>query len=86
MCRAELAFLGFNAAEPALWVAILVYAFLYGGTAATGSVAVLLLLPAAVSAPFMAALGDRYRRERVLSLGFAAQDGGAAQQRSPPCW
>ncbi|MDP9331226.1 MAG: MFS transporter [Actinomycetota bacterium] len=91
MRRAELAFLGFNAAEPALWVAILVYAFLHGGTAATGSVAVLLLLPAAVSAPFMAALGDRYRRERVLALGFAAQAlwcaaTFAAMVASAPSW
>lgn len=71
--RAELAFLAFNVAEPATWVAILVYAFDRGGTAETGIVALALLVPAAVVAPIAAAIGDRRRRDRVVAFGYAAQ-------------
>ncbi len=71
--RAELAFLCFNVAEAATWIAILVYAFDRGGTAATGVVGLVLLVPAAIVAPVAAALGDRYRRERVVAFGYAAQ-------------
>ena len=71
--RAELAFLAFNVAEPATWIAILVYAFDRGGTSATGLVALVLLVPAAVVAPIAAALGDRRRRDRVVAFGYAAQ-------------
>ena len=71
--RAELAFLCFNVAEAATWVAILVYAFDRGGTSATGVVGLVLLVPAAVAAPVAAALGDRYRRERVVAFGYSAQ-------------
>jgi len=73
LALAELAFLTFNTAEAAAWVAILVYAFSRGGTSAAGVVGLLLLLPGAVFAPIAAALGDRYRRERVLLLGYVAQ-------------
>ncbi|HEX6130329.1 MAG TPA: hypothetical protein VF044_01275, partial [Actinomycetota bacterium] len=62
--RAQLAFLLFNAAEAATWVAILVYAYDRGGTSTTGVIGLLLLVPATVVAPLAAALGDRYRRER----------------------
>jgi hypothetical protein len=71
--RAELAFLGFNVAEPATWVAILVYAFDRGGTAETGIVTLVLLAPAAVVAPVAAAFGDRRRRDRVVAFGYASQ-------------
>lgn len=71
--RAELAFLCFNVAEAATWIAILVYAFDRGGTSATGVVGLVLLVPAAVAAPVAAALGDRYRRERVVAFGYSAQ-------------
>jgi MFS family permease len=54
-------------------VAILVYAFERGGAAATGLAAVIMLLPAALVAPFASVLGDRIRRERALLLGYAAQ-------------
>lgn len=71
--RSQLAFLCFNVAEAATWIAILVYAFERGGTSATGVVGFVLLLPAAVVAPVAAALGDRYRRERVAAYGYLAQ-------------
>ncbi len=71
--RVEFAFLLFNAAEAAAWVAILVYAFDRGGAEATGLVGVLLLVPAGVAALFTGALGDRFRRERVLAIGYLVQ-------------
>ncbi len=71
--RTSIAFLIFSGAEAATWVAILVFAYERGGASATGLVGLLLLLPAGVLAPIGAALGDRYRRERVLGFGYLAQ-------------
>ncbi|HEY6566772.1 MAG TPA: MFS transporter [Actinomycetota bacterium] len=71
--RVEASFLLFNLAEGAVWVAILVYAFQRGGTQATGLVGLMLLVPAGIIAPVAAALGDRYRRERVLAIGHLVQ-------------
>jgi hypothetical protein len=67
------AFLGFSAAEYGAWVALLVYAYDHGGALASGLVAVVQLVPCAVTAPFAAYAGDRFRRERVLLTGYAAQ-------------
>jgi MFS family permease len=69
----ELALLLFNVAEPAMWVAILVYAFERGGTGEVGLVSIVLLVPAGVLAPVAAALGDRFRRERTVRFGYLAQ-------------
>src|SRR6185503_1988297 len=71
--RMQLAFLLFNVAEPAMWVAILVYAFERGGTRQVGLVSIVLLVPAGVLAPVAAALGDRFRRERMVRYGYLAQ-------------
>jgi MFS family permease len=71
--RMQLAFLLFNVAEPAMWVAIFVYAFEQGGTPEVGLVSIVILVPAGVLAPVAAALGDRFRRERVVRLGYLAQ-------------
>jgi MFS family permease len=71
--RMQLAFLLFNVAEPAMWVAIFVYAFDQGGTREVGIVSILVLVPAGVLAPVAAALGDRFRRERVVRFGYLAQ-------------
>jgi MFS family permease len=71
--RMQLAFLLFNVAEPSMWVAIEIYAFDQGGTRAVGFVSILLLVPAGLLAPIAAALGDRFRRERVVRLGYLAQ-------------
>lgn len=71
--RIELAFLGFNMAEYATWIAILVYAYTRGGAAAAGIVVVVQLVPSGLAAPFAAFAGDRFRRDRVLVTGYVVQ-------------
>lgn len=71
--RIELAFFGFNMAEYATWVAILVYAYAKGGAAAAGIVVVIQLVPSGLVAPFGAFAGDRFRRDRVLLVGYLVQ-------------
>jgi hypothetical protein len=73
LLRVELAFAGFNVAEWATWVSILAFAYEVGGAAATGLVALVQLVPAALVAPLAAIAGDRFRRERVLLAGYLAQ-------------
>ena len=73
LLRVELAFVGFNVAEWATWVSILAFAYEVGGAAATGLVALVQLVPAALVAPLAAIAGDRFRRERVLLAGYLVQ-------------
>ena len=65
------AWLLFNGAEWAIWVAILVYAYGATGPASVGLVAVAQLVPAAIAAPVTAELGDRMAPERALTLAYA---------------
>lgn len=71
--RVLLGYLGFHIAEYATWVAVLLYAYEASGPASVGVVALIQLLPAAVVAAPAASLGDRYPRERVLTLGYLSQ-------------
>jgi len=65
LARAQVAFVAFSVSEWASYIALVVYAFAHGGTAAIGVVSLVILIPAAVIAPAGSILGDRYRRERV---------------------
>jgi predicted MFS family arabinose efflux permease len=71
--RIELAFAGFNMAEYASWIAILVFAYDRGGATMAAFVATIQLIPAGIIAPFAAYAGDRFRRDRVLVAGYVAQ-------------
>ena len=64
--RIELALAGSVAGEWAYAIALAVYAFDRGGAAAVGLVGLIRFLPSALSAPFAAVLGDRFRRGRVM--------------------
>jgi MFS family permease len=72
LARAQVAFVAFSVTEWASYIALVVYAFAHGGTAAIGIVSLVILIPAAVIAPAGSILGDRYRRERVYLYAEAA--------------
>ena len=64
--RAQLAWGGFHAAEWASVVALSVVAYEADGARAVGLVLFARMVPSALVAPFVAVVGDRYRRERIL--------------------
>lgn len=71
--RVLLGYLAFHIAEFATWVAILLYAYEQTGPASVGVVALAQLVPAAFLAAPAAALGDRFPRQRVLTVGYLLQ-------------
>lgn len=73
LARIELAYFGFNMAEYATWMAILVYAYGLGGAGEAALFALIQLVPSGLVAPFAAFAGDRFRRDRVLLVGYLLQ-------------
>jgi hypothetical protein len=71
--RSLLAYLLFNTAEWAVWVAMLVYAYDRGGVQVAAAVAVAQLLPAALLAPFAVRWAERWPRSTALALSYAVQ-------------
>jgi MFS family permease len=67
------AFAGFSIAEHATWLAVLFYALERGGANDVGLVAFLQLIPVVVITPFASYAGDRFRPQRALAAGYAAQ-------------
>jgi MFS family permease len=64
------------AAQTGSWayaVALSVYAYREGGAAAVGVLGVVTMVPAAILAPFVAALADRHPRGRVMTAAMLAR-------------
>ncbi len=64
--RLQLAWAGSIIGHWAYGIALAVYAYDQGGVTAVGVVGLVRMLPAALAAPFMSALADRYPRERIM--------------------
>src|SRR5262249_26668329 len=71
--RVLFAFGVFRPFESAQWIAILVYAYGRRGPDGMAVAAIVLLVPSAIAAPFLAHLGDVLDRERALALGYLGQ-------------
>lgn len=73
--RVLAAYLVFNVAEWATWIALLVWGYGEGGVRGASAVGLVQLVPAAVLASPAAAAFGRLERGRALCLGYAAQAG-----------
>jgi MFS family permease len=71
--RLEFAWGGFFVVDWATLLAVSVWAYAHGGAFAVGLVGLLRMLPAAIALPFGAAVADRWPRQRVLVVVYAAQ-------------
>src|SRR5262245_18225169 len=71
--RVQAAFVTHSCGEYASWVAMLVYAYSQGGVTESGIVATVMLVPAAVLAPVMASLGQRFALGASLLAAYVAQ-------------
>ena len=67
------AYFAFGLATYSTWLAVFVFAQERGGAKEVGIVALVLLLPGAVLAPFAAYAGDRYPPQRAMAVGYAVQ-------------
>src|ERR1700680_1641992 len=63
----------FFGAELVVWLALLVYAYGYGGPASASIMALVQLVPCALVAPFLGAMADRRRPGRVLFVSYLLQ-------------
>jgi MFS family permease len=70
--RLVAALFAFQTVEYGTWVAVLVYAYEATGPASVGLVAVAQLVPAALFAPLLARIGDRWDRATVLRVTYGA--------------
>jgi len=71
--RHLIAYFGFGLATYSTWLAVFVFAQQRGGAKEVGIVALVLLVPGAVLAPFAAYAGDRYPPQRAMAVGYAVQ-------------
>jgi Na+/melibiose symporter-like transporter len=78
LVRVVLAYALFIVTEYSVWLAMLVYAYRHGGATVAGLVAVAQLVPAAVLAPFAAAVADRWSPVILLAGGYLGQAVGMA--------
>jgi MFS family permease len=80
--RLQLAWAGSIIGHWAYGIALAVFAYDQGGVAAVGLVGLVRMVPAAIAAPFMSALADRYPRERIMLVSdltrLVAMAGAAA--------
>lgn len=73
LLRVLAAYVMFIVTEYAVWIAVLIFAYIRGGAAIAGLVAVAQLVPAAVVAPVAASLADRRSPVVLLAGGYLAQ-------------
>ena len=66
----ELAWLAFNSAEWGVWLALMVWAYTYGGAAAASLIVIVQLVPSIFISPYLGAITDRARAGRVLFIGL----------------
>jgi MFS family permease len=66
----ELAWLAFNSAEWGVWLALMVWAYTYGGAAAASLIVIVQLVPSIFVSPYLGAITDRARAGRVLFIGL----------------
>jgi hypothetical protein len=71
--RVLAAYLVFNVAEWATWIALLVWGYGHGGVRGASAIALVQLVPSALAAAPAAALLGRIPHGRALCLGYAAQ-------------
>jgi Cyclic nucleotide-binding domain len=63
----------FTLSEYSVWLGMLIYAYRHGGATVAGLIAIAQLVPAAVAAPFVAAVADRRSPVVLLAGGYLAQ-------------
>jgi Na+/melibiose symporter-like transporter len=79
--RVLVAYLLFNVAEWASWIALLVWGYGVGGVGGASAIALVQLVPGALLAAPAASLVGRHLGRRALAVGYAAWWGW----QQPPC-